>query len=357
MLAHHLEYTLATVEFSRDQVEVSLQFHVAALVLEEEPGLLSEPVRQRVAKMRDDELLERINRASDRLRKSVRFEIDGTPWQELDFIFPLVDQIRRDALATEPMPSPRVLVRGPLAASARTFTAEFPSRLGKVMLNLQSNGVPDNIQVLRPGEKSWPYLVREQIGDGVAAIPNWARIGAAYLILGFEHIVPKGLDHILFVVGLFLLRQSWRSLLIQVTAFTIAHSLTLALSIFNLVSLPSIWVESIIALSIAGIAIENLLSDQPGRWRPAIVFSFGLIHGLGFAAALRSFGTLGEQPWLALLSFNVGVELGQLAVIAMAFAAVGWFRDRSWYRPLIVIPASTVIAFVGVFWSVQRLLA
>jgi hypothetical protein len=184
-----------------------------------------------------------------------------------------------------------------------------------------------------------------------------ARLAAfgRYITIGFEHILPKGLDHILFVVGLFLLSTRLSSLLWQVSAFTIAHSITLGLSLYGVVQLPSSIVEPLIAASIAFIAIENLFTSKLHAWRPFVVFGFGLVHGLGFAGALAKLGLPRSDYLLGLVGFNVGVECGQLAVIALAFLAVGWFQNRPWYRRAIVIPASACIALVALFWTVQRI--
>ncbi len=182
------------------------------------------------------------------------------------------------------------------------------------------------------------------------------RILAQYVGLGFTHILPKGIDHVLFVLGVFLLTRRARPVLLQISAFTIAHSITLGLSIYGIVSLPSAVVEPAIALSIAYIAVENLLTRDLKPWRYALVFLFGLLHGLGFAGALSELGLPREDFLLALLGFNAGVELGQLTVIALAFAGVGyWFRERVWYRQRVVVPASVCIAFLGLYWTVQRL--
>ena len=110
-----------------------------------------------------------------------------------------------------------------------------------------------------------------------------------------HHILPKGLDHILFVLGIFLLSPRWKTMLLQVTAFTVAHSITLGLSIYGIVSLPSRIVEPLIALSIAYVAIENLLTRELKPWRLALVFMFGLLHGLGFAGVLRELGLPREE--------------------------------------------------------------
>jgi hydrogenase/urease accessory protein HupE len=177
-----------------------------------------------------------------------------------------------------------------------------------------------------------------------------------YLSLGFLHIVPEGLDHILFVLGIFLLTTKLRPILVQVTAFTVAHSVTLGLTMYSIVSLPSRVVEPLIALSVAYVAIENIATSKLTPWRPVVVFGFGLLHGMGFAGALTELRLPREEIIPALISFNVGIEFAQLTVIAVAFFAVAlWWRDKPWYRTRFVIPASAAIAATGLFWTVQRI--
>lgn len=178
-----------------------------------------------------------------------------------------------------------------------------------------------------------------------------------YVVIGFEHIVPKGLDHILFVLGLFFFSLHLRPLLIQVTAFTVAHTITLALAVLGLVSVPASIVEPLIAASIVYVAIENVIGNKLSTWRAAVVFGFGLLHGLGFASVL---GDVGLQPSafaLGLIGFNVGVEAGQLAVIVLAFVLLGLpFGKRPWYRAAIAVPGSALIGLVGAFWFFERVL-
>ncbi len=187
--------------------------------------------------------------------------------------------------------------------------------------------------------------------------PTRLEIARQYLWLGYTHILPKGLDHILFVLGLFLLSPRWKTMLLQVTAFTVAHSITLGLSIYGLVSLPPRLVEPLIALSIAYVAIENLVTRELKPWRLALVFTFGLLHGLGFAGVLRELGLPREAFLTALLTFNLGVEGGQLTVIALALAAVFPFMNKGWYHQRVVIPASILIAAIGLYWTLVRVLA
>ena len=137
----------------------------------------------------------------------------------------------------------------------------------------------------------------------------------------------------LFVLGIYLLSGRARSVLWQVSAFTVAHSITLGLSMYGLVAVPPRIVEPLIALSIAYVAIENIFLSELKSWRVALVFAFGLLHGMGFAGALKELGLPRSEFVTALLTFNVGVEAGQLAVIGAAFLLVGWHcANRAWYR-------------------------
>ncbi|WP_461587969.1 HupE/UreJ family protein [Winogradskyella sp.] len=171
---------------------------------------------------------------------------------------------------------------------------------------------------------------------------------------GIEHIIPKGLDHILFVLGLFFSSLVFMSLLKQVTAFTLAHTLTLALAALGIMQIPGQIVEPLIALSIVWIAVENCVFKKTNKWRPLVVFGFGLLHGLGFASVLSDYGLPQGSFIPSLIAFNVGVELGQLLVLIIALALVWFFRKKTWYRSYIQIPASIIIALFGLFWFIER---
>ena len=179
---------------------------------------------------------------------------------------------------------------------------------------------------------------------------------SSYVVLGFEHIVPKGLDHILFILGIFLLSTQLKPLLWQVTMFTIAHTITLGLSMNGVIELPARIVEPLIALSIAYVGIENIFVRSLHKRRLVLVFLFGLLHGLGFASVLSDFGMPKDAFATALISFNVGVEFGQIAVVALAWLGIAiWFKSSPRYRQLIVIPVSLMIAVVGLYWTIDRL--
>ena len=177
----------------------------------------------------------------------------------------------------------------------------------------------------------------------------------SYLWLGFAHILPRGYDHALFVMGLFLCAPQWRPLLWQVSAFTVAHTLTLALAVLGIVTVSPRIVEPLIALSIVWVAVENIWRSEIGWTRVATVFAFGLLHGLGFAGALGALGLEKSTLVPALLCFNLGVEAGQFAVLLGAFLLLGWATKRDDYRRRIAVPGSFLIAAVAAWWTIQRL--
>ncbi|MES2657225.1 MAG: HupE/UreJ family protein [Verrucomicrobiota bacterium] len=189
---------------------------------------------------------------------------------------------------------------------------------------------------------------------GLMILASTAAVVPKYFGIGFTHVLPDGLDHILFILGLFFLTRDFGVLLFQLTLFTLAHSLTLGLSLYGFLSVPTNVVEVAIALSIAFIAIENLFRDHFSRWRPWVVSGFGLIHGLGFAQTFQE-TIVGPEDFLpALFSFNLGIEFGQIAVVGIAYAAVAVWWKRDWYRSVIARPASVMIAALGLYWAVER---
>ncbi len=243
-------------------------------------------------------------------------------------------------------------LEGEIPSSASEFRFAYATGLGSAVVRLP--GADGNVVALwlKDGKKSDPYV----LGVGIREKTR-GEVARQYAALGFTHILPKGLDHILFVLGLFLLSAGRKPLLIQVTAFTVAHTLTLALTIYGVFSLSPSIVEPLISASIVYVAVENIATSRLHAWRPFVVFGFGLLHGMGFAGVLTEIGLPRREFLTGLITFNVGVEIGQLSVIALAWLAVGrWFRERPWYRARIVVPASALIATTGAWWTVERTL-
>jgi hydrogenase/urease accessory protein HupE len=246
-----------------------------------------------------------------------------------------------------------VRLTGEIPKGAGAFTWRYSLAFSAYALALANEGHGQAVRQWLDGDQSSaPFPLARDILP-----PTRMEVIRQYLLLGFTHIVPYGLDHILFVLGVFLLTTKIKPILMQVTAFTIAHSITLGLTIYGLLSVSPRIVEPMIALSIAYVACENLVTTELKPWRVAIVFAFGLLHGMGFAGVLKELGLPRSEFLTALITFNVGVELGQLSVIATAFILIAsWARRRPWYRQRVVIPASALIAATGVFWTIQRVL-
>jgi hydrogenase/urease accessory protein HupE len=265
-------------------------------------------------------------------------------------------EIRFGATAVTPqveiLESGDVRFRGDIPPRAGAFTWRYGLTYAAYALSLENEGHGQPSRQWLEGEQSSaPFGMARDVVP-----PTRIEVVRQYLQLGFTHIVPYGLDHILFVLGIFLLSTKIKPMLAQVTAFTVAHSITLGLTIYGLVHVSPRIVEPMIALSIAYVAIENLTTSQLKPWRVAIVFAFGLLHGMGFAGVLKDLGLPRSEFLTALVTFNVGVEAGQLTVITAAYLLVAWWaQTRPWYRYRFVMPASAAIAATGIFWTIQRI--
>lgn len=270
--------------------------------------------------------------------------------EDVDFELPRVTELRLSA---------------PLADQATGITINWPVGGGALVVRQQGVAAPYT-GYLAGGESS-PVIAFE--GGGAQSARD---AFLAYVPVGFDHILPKGLDHILFVLGLFFLSTRLAPLLWQVSAFTLAHTVTLALGALGLVSLPSHIVEPLIAASIVYVAVENVfMQGRLSRLRPMIIFGFGLLHGLGFASVLEEFGLPQGQFVPALIGFNVGVEIGQLTVIALAALMIMLCVQLARRADLpademaagsypvmfraVSLPASLIIAMIGAYWSIERM--
>jgi len=235
------------------------------------------------------------------------------------------------------------------------ITIQFATELGPVVIRQFEDISKENMifsTYLQPGETSAELSPLSQATMSQTIIE--------YIILGMEHIVPKGLDHILFIFGVFFFAVKLKPLLWQVTMFTLAHSLTLILASLKLVFIPASIIEPLIALSIGYVAFENIFQRQ-GKFhsrsnaiRYAVIFFFGLIHGLGFAFVLEDIGLPTGQLILSLLSFNIGVEIAQIGLVVLAYLLMFYPSKQLWYRKAIQIPCSLVIGLIGIYWFFER---
>jgi hypothetical protein len=330
--AHDLGTTHLDVASRLEHTEITLYGDARALLLR-----ASTPVD---AGATPDEMRAALVSAATRLAELVRLTCDGRAVRlaQADVRWESVD--RRLAAIR--------LRAAPLAGECTL--AYDGALLPYAMVLHDARGQIAHTEWIAAGGRSTPF--RANVVDARAV----AETGARYLRLGFTHIVPFGLDHVLFVLGIFFSSSRWRAVLAQVTAFTVAHSVTLALAMLNVVHAAPAFVEPLIAVSIVYVALENLTATELRLSRVAVVFAFGLLHGLGFAGVLAELGLPAGQLAPALIGFNVGVELGQLAVIGAAAATLAALRPvMASPRQRIAVPASVIIGTTGAYWTVLRL--
>ncbi|OUU43207.1 MAG: hypothetical protein CBC16_03160 [Verrucomicrobia bacterium TMED56] len=318
-----------------------------------------------------------LKKAKDMIMGALQIRFGERKWFNPNFTFDFTEKDGGD-LSEEPI----VLIQGRYQRSLESNSSFYQIRALEdaaydlVFSNI-INGKPQRrVNVLFPDEESFkfdlgfigtipdsepkkPVVVKETKKRSEEEEVEQRRADArstffSFSRQGFVHVLPLGLDHILFVLGLFFLSRKWKPILYQVSVFTVAHTITLGLATLDLVAAPSHIVEPIIAASIAVVAIENIFFPGYRHMRLLVVFFFGLIHGLGFAGALSAFDLDPTSLVIGLLGFNVGVEFGQLAVIALVFVATFWLKDEAQYRKLAVVPCSVLIALMGIYWTIER---
>ena len=349
---HPLSFTEVTLTLQPDGTfAAELIYDLDALAIGAPIGTDDAELAAALASLPADAFEQRVDRLRRLFERRVRVRFDGDP-APFDVAFPDYGTPRaiESEIPTVLGLTARLTGRIPQGATDVGF---FASRaFGEVHLTVVDSARDVEVRsILEAGARSDPLDLTAPVEP-----PTRAEVAGRYGRFGFIHIVPEGADHILFVLGLCLLSPRLRPLVWQVTAFTAAHAVTLTLATFDVVTLSPRVVEPVIALSVAYVAIENVLTDRLTGWRPAVVFGFGLLHGLGFAGVLGELGLPEEERLLALLSFNAGIEAGQLVVIGAAALAVGWWRTRAWYRRRVTVPASAAIAVVGIVWAVERAL-
>jgi hypothetical protein len=247
-------------------------------------------------------------------------------------------------------PAATIHLTGAIPQAAHHFTWTYAWTFTAYELTIRPGPTESSTSQLLEGDQtSAPFTLTSARAGRLAVC--WR-----YLTLGFTHVVPNGLDHMLFVLGIYLLSGRSRSVLWQVGAFTIAHTITVGLSLYGVVAVAPGIVDPLIALSIAYVAVENMFRSELKSWRVAVIFACGLLHGMGFAGSLKELGLPQSELVPALLTFNIGIGAAQLAVIGAAVALLGWHGgDRAWYRNHIIVPASALIACTAVYLTIERL--
>jgi hydrogenase/urease accessory protein HupE len=328
--AHPLSTFGVRLNVSGNVVTVTLNADAQPLLLKLDALVSSKPSKE--------DVIDRVARHSELIRTLSMVKTNGLPVQ-----------LTRGAVRINEDSQVEIVLIGELPNDASLLTWQSRLIYGAYPLSVSHGTDPVESVFWLQGAEESPAMSAYATVESVATFTG-------YTGLGFVHILPRGLDHILFVIGLFLLTPRFRSLLAQVSVFTLAHSVSLGLAMYGLVTVPASIVEPLIALSIAYVGVENLFQRTLSSRRLWLVGAFGLLHGLGFAGVLSEI-SLPRAQWLqALLGFNAGVELGQIAVLALAAAAACvtglWITDRDrWVRR----PVSAGIALMGLFWIVARL--
>ncbi|MCB1859696.1 MAG: HupE/UreJ family protein [Gammaproteobacteria bacterium] len=353
--AHEVRPLIADLDISQPgQVTLRLSLNLEALIAEigashnDTDDSANVTTYRQLRRLPPEELQRQLMAFLPRLYQGARLEAAGQPLAlRLSGIH--IPEVGDLELARESI----LMLTAERPSSVTELIWSWDARFGDSVIRVTSSASDSAYSAyLRSGQPSAPIPLSGDVQ------PSSGKLFLNYLAVGFTHILPKGLDHILFVIGLFLLNARFKPLLWQVSAFTLAHTLTLALGIYGVIRISPAVVEPLIAASIVYVCLENLHSDRMSRWRPLVVFAFGLLHGLGFAGVLLEIGLNPSYFATGLIAFNLGVELGQLVVIGGCFLSVGlWFRDKPWYRRLITTPASILIALVGSYWFLERVIA
>lgn len=252
----------------------------------------------------------------------------------------------------------QLIATGKIPRDVSDVAISFSPLIGQVILSV----IRPEKEIISTGSISSPHQIdftQANLTTNTIKIPTAIEHAADYIYQGFIHIVPKGLDHILFVLALLLFAKRRSTLIWQVSVFTLAHTITLALGIYGLITISSAIVEPLIALSIIYVGVENIYRSNKmttKHARLAIIFAFGLLHGLGFASVLTEVGLPESQYLVSLIAFNIGVELGQLTVIAVAFICLLPFRVKAWYQTKLVLALNITIAIIATYWLIERLI-
>ena len=325
-------------------------------------------------KLSDSNKTDLILQAKSMIENALQIRFGNNDWYLPEFIFGFVEQDGGD-LSEENI----FVLQGQYDISLDKNSSSYQIRSLEdapydLVFTNQINGKPQRrVNVLFPNEESFKFdlsfidgkpIAQNEVEQNPVSIAeknseerkeDARSTFYSFTRQGFVHVLPLGLDHILFVLGLFFLSRKWRPILYQVSVFTVAHTITLGLATLELISAPSHVVEPIIAASIAVVALENIFFPNYRHSRLFIVFFFGLIHGLGFAGALSAFDLDPTSLVIGLLGFNVGVEFGQLAVITIVFFLTFWLKDETKYRKIAVVPCSILIALMGIYWTIERI--
>ena len=283
------------------------------------------------------------------IQSKINFNINDET-RKLEFLDLVIETNKNFEISRESI----VYLKFSINEDAEFFTFKWDEKFGPIIIREIDDLKDDDdlyTEYLQSGLKTDKIFIKER------NVKSIFKSIVDYFILGIQHIIPKGLDHILFIVGLFFFSVNLRPLLIQVTMFTIAHSITLIFVTVSFININPLIVEPIIALSIAYVGIENIFKKYVKEYlRYFIIFFFGLLHGLGFALVLSDIGYQSSKLILNLISFNLGIEAAQLLIILFLYFVIGvTFSNKKYYKYIFQIPVSLFIALVGIYWFFDRI--
>ena len=301
-------------------------------------------------KLPDNDLKENIMSNWDNISQNIYIKLDGDV-QELNLLsIEIINQrnyeVTRDTI---------INFHIPLDKKNTSFSFSMSKKFGSIILreqNLYKNVDQLYTNYLNSGDAS--DLINLNHTVALTKINSFIK----YLFLGIQHIIPKGLDHILFIIGLFLFSNLIRPLLLQVSMFTIAHTITLVIASLSLINVNASIVEPLIALSIVYIGVENIFKKYSNtKIRYYVIFLFGLLHGLGFALVLKDVGLDYSNLLMNLVSFNIGVEIAQIFILFLLYLTIGlFFSKKKYYKLIFQIPLSLFISLIAIYWFVERII-
>lgn len=338
LFAHPIPFSYLNLRLSQGQLEGSLVIHVVDLAHD----LNVTPAESLLDPSQAESQKESIRNL---LQPRLQLAADG---RQVDFELLSIEVVPdQQALALRLSFQTKV---SPATLSIRCALFPYDPQ-HQTFLNLYEEDALTHQDIISKDRPSFAYALGNSSGDWRSTLA----VVEQFLLSGIEHIFG-GPDHILFIIGLLLMGGSMRRLLTIVTAFTIAHSITLSLAALNVINPPARLIEPAIALSIIYVGIDNLMVGKAGRdVRAWIAFFFGFIHGFGFANVLKEFGLPRQALGWSLFSFNFGVEVGQVCIVVLAASLLAAVRHRkpAWGQRIATI-GSVIVILAGSFWFIQR---
>lgn len=364
--AHEIDPAISDISVSSDTVTIDIQLSLESILSEMNLASITETTLAPEAEiydeyraMRPDALRIALEEFWPRMAQRIVIDVDG------ERIVPeLVGVSIPEVGDFELARTSTINLTADLPEGDAPVRFGWAALYGDLVVRQMGGGEDAYTAFLSDGDLSEPLSRIEIRTEGAGAV------FLRYIPVGFEHIVPLGIDHILFVLGLFFFSLHLRPILFQVTSFTLAHTLTLALASLGIVTIPASIVEPLIAASIVYVGVENIRGHTNVKARTALVFAFGLLHGLGFASVLGDFGITASHFVAALIGFNLGVEFGQLAVIMTALVLILIAARLAGFAPLpeeetpvrqtqvmyrsVSIVGSVLISLIGAYWTIER---